>query len=324
MKKFLSLVIAVMLCLTLAPGMAETDAPVRVAGLIGPTGMSLAPMMALNTGAYEFKLAAAPEELVGDIVAGNVDIAAVPTNLAAVLYNRTKGAVQMLAVNTLGVLYILEKGDTIQSVADLAGKTITTAGQGAVPEYALNYILQANEISDVNLVFKSEHNEVSTLAASGMADLIMLPEPMVTALLMKDDSFRVAIDMTQAFADAAEKDGKAGTVLSMGALVVQRAFAQQHPDKVQAFLEEYGLSVAFVNEEPARAALDIVSAGIMPNEKVAEKAIPLCNIVCVTGDDMQGSIAPFLEILFQADPKSIGGALPPADFYYLAAPSAGE
>lgn len=324
MRKSFCLLAVIALSLALVPGLAENDAAVRVAGLIGPTGMSLAPMIAGNTGRYTFSLAAAPEQLVGDIVAGNVDIAAVPTNLAAVLYNRTKGKVQMLAVNTLGVLYILEKGDSVKTAADLSGKTITTAGQGAVPEYALAYVLHANGIADANVVYKSEHNEVSTLAASGLADRVMLPEPMVTALLLKDSSFRVAIDMTAAFALAAEKEGHTGTVLSMGALVVQTAFAKEHPDLLANFLEEYRQSVAFINEEPAKAAKDIVSAGILPNEGIAEKAIPLSNIVCITGSEMRESIAPFLTILFAADPKSVGGAIPDDGFYYMPVSAAGE
>ena len=319
MKKFLSLILAAGLLLTLTSAFAQDNDKVRVAGLIGPTGMSLAPMMAQNEGVYAFTLAAAPEQLVGEIVAGNVDIAAVPTNLAAVLYNRTKGAVQMLAVNTLGVLYVLEKGDTVHTAADLSGKTIVTAGQGAVPEYVLNYILDKNGITDATVEYKSEHNEVNSLAASGMADLVMLPQPMATALLLKDAGFRVALDITEQFALAAEKDGKPGTVLSMGALVVQASFAQQHPDKVAAFLEEYSLAVTFVNEEPAKAAVDIVSAGILPSEKVAEAAIPLCNIVFVVGEEMKDSIDPLMEILYEADAKSVGGAVPDDAFYYIPA-----
>ena len=319
MKKFLSLLLAAGLLLTLTSAFAQDNGKVRVAGLIGPTGMSLAPMMAQNEGVYAFTLAAAPEQLVGEIVAGNVDIAAVPTNLAAVLYNRTKGAVQMLAVNTLGVLYVLEKGDTVHTAADLSGKTIVTAGQGAVPEYVLNYILDKNGITDATVEYKSEHNEVNSLAASGMADLVMLPQPMATALLLKDAGFRVALDITEQFALAAEKDGKPGTVLSMGALVVQASFAQRYPDKVAAFLEEYSLAVTFVNEEPAKAAVDIVSAGILPSEKVAEAAIPLCNIVFVVGEEMKTSIAPLMDILFKADAKSVGGAVPDDAFYYIPA-----
>jgi len=319
MKKFLSLLLVAGLLLALTPALAEKEGKVRVAGLIGPTGMSLAPMMAQNEGVYAFTLAAAPEQLVGEIVAGNVDIAAVPTNLAAVLYNRTKGAVQMLAVNTLGVLYVLEKGDTVHTAADLSGKTIVTAGQGAVPEYVLNYILDKNGITDATVEYKSEHNEVNSLAASGMADLVMLPQPMATALLLKDAGFRVALDITEQFALAAEKDGKPGTVLSMGALVVQASFAQRYPDKVAAFLEEYALAVDFVNEEPAKAAVDIVAAGILPSEKVAEAAIPLCNIVFVVGEEMKTSIDPLMEILYEADAKSVGGAVPDDAFYYIPA-----
>ena len=152
-----------------------------------------------------------------------------------------------------------------------------------------------------------------------MADLVMLPQPMATALLLKDAGFRVALDITEQFALAAEKDGKPGTVLSMGALVVQASFAQRYPDKVAAFLEEYALAVDFVNEEPAKAAVDIVAAGILPSEKVAEAAIPLCNIVFVVGEEMKTSIDPLMEILYEADAKSVGGAVPDDAFYYIPA-----
>ena len=319
MRKLYAVLLAVILLMTASlPALAQDDAPVRVAGLIGPTGMSLAPMIAKNDAAYAFTLAAAPEELVGDIVAGRFDIAAVPTNLAAVLYNKTKGAVRMLAVNTLGVLYILEKGDSVQTVGDLQGKTITTAGQGAVPEYALNYILEANGVQ-ADVVYKSEHNEVSALAASGLADLVMLPQPMVTALMMKDDSFRVrvALDLTAEFSAAAALKGQQDTVLSMGCMVVRKEYADAHPEQLAAFLDEYAEAIAYVNDEPAKAAVDIAAAGILPNEKIAEQAIPMCNIVYITGEAMKDSIAPLMDILYQANPNAVGGAVPDDGFYYI-------
>ncbi len=317
MRKLYAVLLAVILLMTASlPALAQEDAPVRVAGLIGPTGMSLAPMIAKNDAAYAFTLAAAPEELVGDIVAGRFDIAAVPTNLAAVLYNKTKGAVCMLAVNTLGVLYILEKGDSVQTVGDLQGKTITTAGQGAVPEYALNYILEANGLQ-ADVVYKSEHNEVSALAASGLADLVMLPQPMVTALMMKDDSFRVALDLTAEFSAAAALKGQQDTVLSMGCMVVRKEFADAHPEQLAAFLAEYAEAIAYVNDEPAKAAVDISAAGILPNEKIAEQAIPMCNIVYITGEAMKDGIVPLMDILYQANPNAVGGAVPDDGFYYI-------
>ena len=168
MKK-LALLCAVALIAAMLPlgvALGEQAAPVRVYGLVGPTGMSLAPLIAEDDPAYEYSLAAAPEELVGIIASGSFDIAALPTNLAAMLYQKTQGRVRMLAINTLGVLYVMEKGDSIREVADLAGKTITLSGQAAVPEYALNYILSVNGV-EADLDFKGEHNEVSALAASG-------------------------------------------------------------------------------------------------------------------------------------------------------------
>lgn len=318
MKK-LSMILA--LLLLLSPGLpalaAEGAAPVRVMGLIGPTGMSLAPMIAKADPAYQFSLAAAPEELVGSIVSGNYDIAAVPTNMAALLYQRTKGELQLLAINTLGVLYVLEKGEAVHKAQDLAGKTLTMAGQGAVPEYAINFIAQALGIDGLTLDFKSEHNEVNTLAAAGQADLVMLPQPMATALMMKDAGFRVALDVTEVFAEAARQADKPEAVLSMGCLVVRKAFAKEQPEAVQAFLAQYEESVAFVNDQPELAAKDIVAAGILPNEKIAVKAIPLCHIVYVVGEDMQRQLAPLFQILFDAQPKSVGGALPDEAFYYL-------
>ena len=293
----------------------EQAAPVRVYGLVGPTGMSLAPLIAEDDPAYEYSLAAAPEELVGIIAAGGYDIAALPTNLAAMLYQKTQGRVRMLAINTLGVLYVMEKGDSIREVADLAGKTITLSGQAAVPEYALNYILSVNGV-DANLNYKGEHNEVSALAASGLADIVLLPQPMVTALLMKDPAWRVALDVTEEFKTAAEKDGKPEAVLSMGCLVVRAGFADERPEDLQAFLSKYSASVEYVNHYPALAAADIVAAGILPNEKIAENAIPLCNIVYVAGDEMRSQLSPLFEILFAANPASVGGQLPDEGFYY--------
>ncbi len=313
-------IIALLLCLMLLPLALPVHAaePIRIFGLKGPTGMSLAPMIREADPAYTFSLAAAPEELVGTIVSGNYDIAALPTNLAAVLYQRTKGAVHMLAINTLGVLYVLEKGDTIHSAQDLQGKTITLSGQAGVPEYVISYVLKVNGVQDVTLDYRAEHNEVSTLAAAGQADLVMLPQPMVTALLMKDPAYRVALDMTAEFAKAAQLDGKPDAVLSMGCLVLRREFAQQNPEAVKAFLADYAASVAFVNEQPEEAAKDIVAADILPNEKLAAAAIPLCSIVFVQGEEMKAQLTPLFEILHAADPKSVGGQLPDEGFWYVA------
>ena len=296
---------------------AETDtsAPViRVAGLKGPTGMALAHIMAENDGAYEFTLAGAPTEVNGLVISGQVDIAAVPINVGAVLYNKTAGGVRALSLITRGMLYVLEKGDTVHSVQDLQGKTIVTAGQGATPEYVTRYILDTAGVQ-AELDFKSEHAEVTTLAASGLADLVLLPEPQVTSLLMKDAGFRVALDITEEFAAAAQQNGQENAQLSMSVVIVRTEFAEQHPELVEKFMSDLEASITFANENVSQAAQEIAAQGIIPSAAVAEKALPSCTLVFVAGEDMQAQAAPLYEILFQANPAAVGGQVPD-DAYY--------
>ena len=319
MKKLIKLVSVLTLALMLAvvfsnAALADT---IKVAALKGPTGMGMAHMIADNDGTYEFTLAGAPDELTGAIIGGKVDIAAVPTNLAAVLFNKTKGGVKLLALNTLGVLYVLEKGDTIQTVQDLAGKTIVTSGQGSTPDYALSYILNQQGLTDVTVDWRSEHSEVSSMAVSGMADIVMLPEPYVTALLAKDSSFRVALDITQEFTAAAQKSGNADTVLSMGCVIVRTEYLEKNPDAVAQFMKDCEASITFANESPDQAAQEIANAGIMANAQVALSAIPKCHLVFVVGEAMKTQVSPLFEILFAANPASVGGSLPTEDFYYI-------
>ena len=293
--------------------------PVNVVALKGPTAIGMVGLMdAQDQGAaandYSFTLAAAPDDIVGLVTTGAVDIAAVPANLASVLYQKTEGAVNMLAVNTLGVLYIVERGDTVQSIADLAGKTVYATGQGSTPEYALHYILEKNGLDDVTVEYRTEHAELATLLASGEIDLALLPQPFVTTVLQKDDSLRVALDLTEEWNAASEGESD----LVMGGLIVRKEFAQAHPEAVEAFLREYADSVAFVNDEVAAAAALCERYDIIP-AAVAEQAIPDCNIVCLTGDDMRASVEKFFEVLYNADPASVGGALPDEAFYYVGA-----
>ncbi len=310
-----ALLLALMLTVSLsAPALADT---VRVAALKGPTGMGVAHMIAANDGIYEFQLAGAPDELTGAVISGSVDIAAVPTNLAAVLYNKTKGGVKLLALNTLGVLYVLEKGDTVHSAADLAGKTVVASGQGSTPEYVLNYILEKQGVQDVTIDWRSEHSEVTTLAASGMADIVLLPEPHVTALMTKDPAFRIALDVTEEFAAAAALNGKEGTVLSMGCFIVRTDFLENHPDAVARFMEDCAQSIAYANENVAAAAQEITDAGILASAKIAESAIPKCHMVFIAGEEMKTQVSPLFDILYAANPASVGGAVPDDNFYYI-------
>ena len=312
-------IIAVLLLIVSLPFVCAAEntadkAVVRVAALQGPTGMSVAHMMTENDGSYELTLVAAPAEVNALVISGQVDIASVPINVGAVLYNKTEGGVTALALTTRGMLYVLEKGDTIHSVQDLEGKTILYAGQGATPEYVTEYILSTFGVNAA-LETEAEHAAVASKAIEGLADIVLLPEPMVTNVLMKNSDFRVALDVTEAFAEAAEQNGTADAQLSMSVVIARKEFAQAHPDLVAAFMEDLEASIAFANENVAQAAQEIAALGIIPAAKVAEKALPSCRLVFVSGEDMQAQAAPLYEILFSANPASVGGKVPDEAYY---------
>ena len=318
MKSFVKALAVLLLIVSLpfvcAAENAEAAAPVRVAALKGPTGMSVAHMMTENDGTYEFTLAAAPAEVNALVISGQVDIASVPINVGSVLYNKTEGGVKALALTTRGMLYLLEKGDTIHSVADLEGKTILYAGQGATPEYVTEYILAANGVS-ATLETEAEHAAVASKAIEGLADLVLLPEPQVTNVLMKNPDFRIALDITEEFAAAAKKNGFENAQLSMSVVIARKEFAEAHPDQVAAFMDALKASIAFANENVADAAQEIAALEIIPAAKVAEKALPSCRLVFVSGEDMQAQAAPLYDILFAANPASVGGQVPDEAFY---------
>ncbi len=294
---------------------AETAVPVRVATIKGPTGMSMAHMMAENNGAYDFTLVGAPEEILGMMVNGSVDIAAVPINLGPVLYNKTGGGVRQLGLITRAMLYVMEKGDSIQSIDDLAGKTIVMAGQGATPEFVLSYLLKVNGVENVTIDYRSEHTEVITMAASGMADIILVPEPNVTSLLMKDSAFRIALDLNEEFEAAVQKDGREGAVLSMSAVIVRTEYLEKHPDEVAAFMRDLEASILFTEEDVEKAAQEVAAAGILPSAAIAQQALPRCHLTYVTGEDAQTEVQLLYQILLEANPASIGGKLPDDAFY---------
>lgn len=317
MKKMMKL-LAIALLIVSLPYVyvsAEEPTPVtRVGGLKGPTGMALAHMMTENDGSYQFTLAGAPTEITDLIIKGDVDIAAVPINLGSVLYNKTKGNVKALSLITRGMLYVLEKGDTIQTVADLEGKNVIAAGQGSTPEYVTNFILEANNVK-ANVEFKSEHAEVTTLAVSGLADIILVPEPHVTTVLTKDPSFRIALDVTKEFAAAAQLKGYENAQLSMSVVIVRTEFMEKNPKAVQKFLADLEGSIAYTVENVEAAAQEIAAHGIIPAAAVAQKALPNCQLVFIPGADMQSQASALYEILHAANPASVGGKVPDEGFY---------
>lgn len=295
---------------------AELPETVRVTAMKGPTAMGMTKLMSdseENDYIYDFTIAAAADEISPLVIQGNTDIVCAPANLASVLYNKTEGGVQVIAVNTLGVLYICENGNTVTSMADLKGKTIYASGKGASPEFALYYLLKENGIdpdNDVTIEWKSEHSECLAALTSSEGGVALLPQPFVTTAQMKTEGINVVLDLTEEW----EKLDNGSACLT-GVVMARTEFIEQYPDVIGEFLDRYADSVDYVNSNVSDAAqlvekYDIVTAAI------AEKAIPQCNIVCITGAEMKEKLSGYLSVLFEQLPSSVGGALPANDFYY--------
>lgn len=346
MKRLACVAAGVMLVLALLPGCAGTtpaaastaaasgaaspsgestsaETTIRIASLKGPTTMGLVKLTSdADAGqgkqAYQATMYGTPDEIVPQLMKGDVDVALLPANLASVLYNKLEGTagsqIQVAAINTLGMLEVLEAGDTVKSIADLKGKTIYSTGKGASPEYVLDYLLKQNGLdpaTDVTVEFKSEATEVAALLASTPDAIGVLPQPYVTVLKSKSPAIRTALSLTDEWAKVTTD-----SQMVTGVVVVRKEFAETHPDAFGDFLTDYQASTEFTNTHPAEAAPLIAAAGIVPSAQIAEAAIPACNITYIDGAELKTVLSGYLQVLFGADPASVGGSLPGDDFFY--------
>lgn len=286
--------------------------PVRVAALAGPTGMGLAYMMQDMQDNYQVEILTAPDQVTGKFISGEVDIAAVPINLASVLYQKTQGEAEVIAINTLGVLYLLENGNEINTFEDLAGKTVYSVGQGSTPEYIMQYLLAAYGLTDsVQVEFIADNAELIAKLGDGSANLALLPEPHVSVACAQNESVRVALNINDVWT------AKNDTQLVQGVYIVRKAYLESNKAQVDAFLKDAETSATKVVTESDAPAV-IAAQGIIAKEPIAKRAIPNCNICLLKGEDMKTTVAAMLKVLFDANPKSIGGAMPNDDFYYVA------
>ena len=292
---------------------------VNVAALKGPTGIGLVQLMKNNKDGvannnYTFNIAATADVFTADLLKGDVQIAALPCNAAATLYNKSNGKIQVLGINTLGVLYIMDTGKSVNSVADLKGKTIYTTGKGTTPEYTLRHLLKTAGLDpdkDVTIEFKSEAAEVATIMAQSSEEVIaMLPQPYVTTVQMNNSKARVALDVT---AEWEKLEGSESTVVT-GVIVVNTEYYKNNKAAVEQFMEEYKTSVDYVNANVDSAA-ELVEEFDIFKAAVAKKAIPNCNITYVTGSEMKTKVSKYLQVLYDENPAAIGGKMPGDDFY---------
>ena len=356
-KKLMSAVAAAALCVSLAacgatatseaaaeatatPAPAVTEAPaeetasaetadgaLRVAGLKGPTTMGLVKLMddAENGKAqndYEFTMVTAADELTALVAGNKVDIALLPANVAGVLYNKTKGGISVIDVNTLGVLYLVSSDTSVTSIDQLKGKTVYLTGKGTTPEYSLRYLMSAAELTedDVTLEFKSEPAEVASVLAEDPSRIGLLPQPFVTSALAQNESLSVILDLTKAW-DEAQEQAETRSRMITGVTIVNNDFLAAHGDLVDTFLSEHEASIRFTSEDPDTASMLIEAAGIVPKAAVAKKALPGCNIAFLSGGEMKTALSGYLKALFDQNPASTGGALPDDAFYYTGAVS---
>lgn len=325
MKKFIRVIL--LLCLmtigvtscAAKESEVQENVTIHIAGLKGPTSMGMVKMIEdkkdVQTGVlYDFTMYTAADEIVSKIAKGEIDIAAIPANLASILYQKTEKGITVIDINTLGVLYVVENGTSIQSFSDLKGKTIYMTGKGTTPEYALNYLLGKNGLTrdDVAVEFKTEATEVASILQNTENAVGLLPQPFVTVACNQNEALRIALNLTEEW-DKVQGEEKSSLVT--GVTVVRNQFLEEHPEAVKTFLEEHKSSADFVNKNIEEAAALIESYDIV-KAAIAEKAIPYCNITCITGKEMKEKLSGYLNSLLEQNPEAVGGQLPDEAFYY--------
>ena len=294
----------------------------RIGALKGPTTMGLLFLMedqknGKTKNDYEFQMATGADELLPLMVSGKLDIALVPANVAAILYQKTNGDVVVVDVNTLGVLYLVSSDDSVQGIEDLKGRTIYLTGKGTTPDCVIQYLLKKAGYAegDVKLEYRSEATEVAAILSQTEDALGFLPQPFVTAASMQNDKLRIIFSANDEWEKVQGNDSASGLVT--GVTVVRKDMVKEHPEAIQIFLEEHAASAAAINADPEAGAAYCVQAGIVAKEPIAKKAIPYCNVTCLTGNEMKQALESYLEILCDFDETTIGGSLPGEDFYYL-------
>lgn len=293
-----------------------SDEVLRVGSLKGPTTMGLVNLMSeVESGAksgYSFEMQSQPDVIMSELVSGKLDIALLPANVAAVAYNKTNHGVSAIDINTLGVLYCVTGDENIKSVKDLAGKTVLSTGQGASPEYVLNYLLEKNGVTDCDVQFKSEATEIAALLKQDPAQIAILPQPFVTVATAQNDQLKVAFSLTDEW-----KSVSSDSKLLTGVTVVRNEVLENRAAEVDQFIADHQASTEKAGTDVDATAELVAKYGIIAKAPVAKKALPNCNIVAIAGDEMKTDLAGYLQVLFDANPKSVGGTMPEDDFYYI-------
>ncbi len=294
----------------------EEKEPIKIASLKGPTSIGMVKLMddAEENGQYDVTIYASAAEVSPLLISGDVDVANIPANLAAVLYAKMKGNIEVLNINTLGVLYMVGANRESASFEELKGATIYTTGKGTTPEYALNYLLEQNGMTpeDFNIEYKSEATEVVAALQSDTEAVGVLPQPFVTVAQSQIEGLNILMSLTEEWNRVA-KDSE----LVTGVTVVRKDYLKEHEDQIQKFMTDLENSIDYVNANVEEMSASVEKYDII-KAAIAKKAIPYCNLTYIAGTDMKNKLGGYLEVLFQQDAQSVGGAVPDDDFYYQA------
>ena len=294
------------------------NSKLRVGSLKGPTTIGLVNLMEKAEAGetdidYEFTMATTADEISAKLVSGDMDIALIPANLASVLYNKTEGGVSVTDINTLGVLYGVTGDESVQSLQDLEGKTVYMTGQGSTPEFAFNYILSENGLSGkVNIEFKNEATEIAALLKADPTGTAVLPQPFATVCLKQNENLREFLDLNEEWDKCESSEG---SQLVTGVTVVRNDLLKEQGDAVKAFMADHEASVKMTEEDPDHTSELVAKYGIIEKAPIAKAALGKCNIVCISGEEMKTALSGYLNVLFEANPQSVGGELPGDDFY---------
>lgn len=323
LKRILLTTISMFFAMALLAGCGEKEEEtvLRIGGMKGPTSMGLLFMKdevenGAGTGAYEFTMVTGADELLPMMIKGELDIALVPANVAAILYQKTEGGVAVIDINTLGVLYMVSGDSNIVNVEDLRGKTIYLTGKGTTPDYVLHYILQENGLQegDYTLEYKSEPTEVAALLAEKPEAVGLLPQPFMTVACAQNEALQVVMDMNEQWSLL---QGESGSRMVTGVTVVRKEVLEENEKAVLEFMSKHKASAEAINQDVEKGAELVVAAGIIGKAPIAQKAIPKCNITYVDGEEMKQALSGYLQVLFEQDATSVGGKLPEDDFYYV-------
>lgn len=314
-KKILACLLALTTILSLAGCSSNAEkATINIASMKGPTSIGLAKLYDRSDNKetdneYNYRIYGAADEITAGLIKGDIDIAALPCNVAATLYQKTEGEILIAGINTLGVLYVVEKGDTINSVTDLQDQTVYSTGQGTTPEYTFNHILSKNNTEAI-VAYSSEATEIVSVLTNSETGIAVLPEPYVTIAKNSIPELRVCLDLNEEWAKVTENN-----TMVTGVIVVRKEFAEQNPNAMKAFLKEYENSVKYVTDNTSDTAALLEDLDIM-KANIAKEAIPNCNVVLITGDEMENKVTSYLNVLYEANPQSVGGAKPESGMFY--------